>query len=154
MVATTPDTAASQAVRQKARRQRDDELLVWPDLVFIEFIAAMVFTLAIVLLSIAINAPLLDRANPAVTPNPSKAPWYFLGLQEMLVYFDPWLAGVVLPLIVVQGLMAIPYIDFNKKGNGYYTFNDRKFSVIVFLFGFLVLQFQRAIPHFHRIHPP
>ena len=57
----------------------------------------------------------------------------------MLVYFDPWLAGVVLPGIILGGLMAIPYIDFNTKGNGYYTFNERKFAVSTFLFGFLPL---------------
>ena len=118
MVATTPDTAASQAVRQKARRQRDDELLVWPDLVFIEFIAAMVFTLAIVALSIAINAPLLDRANPAVTPNPSKAPWYFLNLQELLLHMDPALAGVVVPTVALVALGAIPYYDRDNEGQG------------------------------------
>ena len=73
------------------------------------------------------------------TPNPSKAPWYFLGLQEMLVYFDPWMAGVVLPSLIIVGLMAIPYIDFNKKGNGYYTIDERKFGYIMFQFGFLVL---------------
>ena len=118
MVATTPDTAASQAVRQKARRQRDDELLVWPDLVFIEFIAAMVFTLAITALSIAINAPLLDRANPAVTPNPSKAPWYFLNLQELLLHMDPALAGVVVPTVALVALGAIPYYDRDNEGQG------------------------------------
>ena len=75
----------------------------------------------------------------ANTPNPSKAPWYFLGLQEMLVYFDPWLAGVVLPSLIIVGLMAIPYIDTNPKGNGYYTFNERRAEVTIFLFGFVIL---------------
>jgi hypothetical protein len=74
-----------------------------------------------------------------VTPNPSKAPWYFLGLQEMLVYFDPWLAGVVLPGLIIVGLMAIPYLDTNPKGNGYYTFRERKVEITLFLFGFAVL---------------
>jgi len=60
-------------------------------------------------------------------------------LQEMLVYFDPWMAGVVLPTMIVVGLIAIPYIDFNQKGNGYFTFNERKFAITSFLFGFLVL---------------
>jgi hypothetical protein len=68
--------------------------------------------------------------------NPAKAPWYFLGLQEMLVYFDPWIAGVVLPSLIVVGLMAIPYIDPNKLGSGYYTFRQRKFAILTFLFGF------------------
>src|SRR6185369_2752610 len=71
------------------------------------------------------------------TPNPSKAPWYFLGLQEMLVYYDPWMAGVVLPSLIVFGLMAIPFLDFNKKGNGYFTIEEPKFSYLIFQFGFL-----------------
>ena len=65
--------------------------------------------------SILLPAPLEQPANPADSPNPSKAPWYFLGLQEMLVYFDPWLAGVVFPTLIVVGLMAIPYIDTNPQ---------------------------------------
>jgi len=78
-------------------RARDEEVLVWPDLVFIEFIAALVFTIGLFVLSFAINAPLLDQANPDVTPNPSKAPWYFLGLQELLTMFHPMVAGVTIP---------------------------------------------------------
>ncbi len=77
------------------------------------------------------QAPLEEPASSVKTPNPSKAPWYFLGLQEMLVYYDPWMAGVVLPSLIIVGLMAIPYIDFNKKGNGYYTFDQRKFSYLI-----------------------
>ena len=72
--------------------------------------------------SLLVDAPLEEPANPTRTPNPSKAPWYFLGLQEMLVFFDPWHAGVVLPSFIIIGLMVIPYIDINPKGNGYYTF--------------------------------
>jgi len=71
--------------------------------------------------------------------NPSKAPWYFLGLQEMLVYFDPWIAGVVMPSLIIVGLMVIPYIDANPLGNGYYTYKQRKFAILTFIFGFIVL---------------
>jgi hypothetical protein len=78
-----------------------------------------------------------EPASSVKTPNPSKAPWYFLGLQEMLVYFDPWMAGVVLPSLIIVGLMAIPYLDFNKQGNGYYTIKQRKFAYLIFQFGFL-----------------
>jgi len=112
---------------------------VWPDLLYIEFISLIICSVVLILWAIYLRAPLEQPANPAVTPNPSKAPWYFLGLQEMLVYYDPWYAGVVLPSIIVVGLMAIPYIDVNPKGNGYYTFAERKVAITVFLFGYLAL---------------
>jgi hypothetical protein len=68
--------------------------------------------------------------------NPSKAPWYFLGLQEMLVYFDPWIAGVVMPTLILVGLMVFPYVDSNPLGVGYYTWKQRKIAVGAFLIGF------------------
>ena len=71
--------------------------------------------------------------------NPSKAPWYFLGLQEMLVYFDPWIAGVVMPTLIIVGLIAIPYIDTNPLGNGYYTYKQRRFAIWTYLSGFIIL---------------
>jgi hypothetical protein len=120
--------------------EKDDEkVLVWPDLVYTELICMIIATAVLVVWSIALEAPLEQPATSAKAPNPSKAPWYFLGLQEMLVYFDPWMAGVVLPTMIIIGLIAIPYIDFNPKGNGYYTFKERPFAVTTFLFGFLVL---------------
>ena len=88
----------------------EDRIFTWPDLVFSEFICMVLLTVGMVIWSIVLKAPLEEPANPALAPNPSKAPWYFLGLQEMLVYFDPWMAGVVLPTMIVQGLMALPYI--------------------------------------------
>jgi len=112
---------------------------VWPDLVYIEFICMIIWTVILVVWSIAIPAPLEEPANPGNTPNPSKAPWYFLGLQELLVYFDPWMAGVVLPSIIVFGLMAIPYLDTNEKGNGYYCFKDRRLAILTFCIGFFVM---------------
>jgi len=115
----------------------DEKVLVWPDLVYTELICMIALTAFLIFWAIALPAPLEEPASSVKTPNPSKAPWYFLGLQEMLVYFDPWMAGVVMPLLIVFGLMAIPYIDFNKAGNGYYTINQRKFSYLVFQFGFL-----------------
>ncbi len=118
---------------------REDKVLVWPDLVYIELICLVLASAALVIWSIALRAPLESPANPAGPPNPSKAPWYFLGLQEMLVYFDPWMAGVLLPGLIVVGLIAMPYMDVNPKGNGYYTFKDRPFAISVWLFGFLVL---------------
>ncbi len=117
----------------------EEKTLVWPDLVYIELIAMVICTLILTVWSIALKAPLEQPASSARIPNPSKAPWYFLGLQEMLVYFDPWMAGVVLPTFIIIGLIAIPYIDFNQKGVGYYTFSQRKFAVTTFLYGFVIL---------------
>ena len=139
---------ASKAVENDARAERglpptekedDEKVLVWPDLVYTELICMIVLTAVLIVWGIGLQAPLEEPASGVKTPNPSKAPWYFLGLQEMLVYFDPWMAGVVLPSVVIVGLMSIPYIDFNPKGNGYYTINERKFSYLTFQFGFLVL---------------
>jgi hypothetical protein len=115
----------------------NEKVLVWPDLVYSELICMIALTAFLLIWGIALQAPLEEPASSVKTPNPSKAPWYFLGLQEMLVYYDPWMAGVVLPSLIVFGLMAIPFLDFNKKGNGYYTIEERKFSYLVFQFGFL-----------------
>ncbi|ODU01077.1 MAG: hypothetical protein ABS79_02320 [Planctomycetes bacterium SCN 63-9] len=116
-----------------------EKTLTWPDLVYTELICMVVLTLVLTCWGVALQAPLEQPASSTTAPNPSKAPWYFLGLQEMLVYFDPWMAGVVLPSLIIVGLMAIPYIDTNKKGNGYYTYEERKFAYITFQYGFLVL---------------
>ena len=117
----------------------DEKVLVWPDLVYTEMICMVALTAILILWGIGLVAPLEEPASSVKTPNPSKAPWYFLGLQEMLVYFDPWMAGVVLPSLVIVGLMAIPFLDFNKEGNGYYTIKQRQFSYLIFQFGFLEL---------------
>ncbi len=111
----------------------------WPDLVYVELICLVVVTAVMIVWSIVLKAPLEEPANPADSPNPSKAPWYFLGLQEILVYYDPWMAGVVLPSLIIVGLMAIPYIDTNPKGNGYFTFRERRWEIVIFMIGFLVL---------------
>jgi len=117
----------------------DEKVLVWPDLVYTELICMVAVSAFLLAWAIFLPAPLEEPASSVKTPNPSKAPWYFLGLQEMLVYFDPWYAGVVLPSLVVFGLMAMPYLDFNKKGNGYYSIEERKFSYLVYQFGFFEL---------------
>lgn len=116
-----------------------EKTLTWPDLVYTELIALVIGTVALILWAIALQAPLEQPASSTQAPNPSKAPWYFLGLQEMLVYFDPWMAGVVLPTFIVIGMMAMPYIDTNKAGNGYYTIRQRIFAYTTFQYGFLVL---------------
>jgi hypothetical protein len=112
---------------------------VWPYLLRIELLAAIIVTAILMVWSITLDAPLEEPANPTLTMNPAKAPWYFLGLQEMLVYFDPWIAGVVMPTLIIVGLIAIPYIDENPLGNGYYTYKQRKFAIWTFIIGFIVL---------------
>ncbi|HED67118.1 MAG TPA: cytochrome C [Planctomycetes bacterium] len=114
------------------------KVFTWPDLVYIEFICMILFTAFLIIWSLKVQAPIEEPAATARTPNPSKAPWYFLGLQEMLVYFDPWIAGVVLPGFIIVGLCAIPYLDPNPRGNGYYTFNERPFAWVFFMVGFIL----------------
>src|SRR5262249_22029727 len=105
----------------------------------VEFLAAIIVTAILMVWSITLNAPLEEPANPNLTMNPAKAPWYFLGLQEMLVYFDPWIAGVVMPTLIIVWLMMIPYIYANQLGSGYFTYRQRRFAIWTFLFGFIFL---------------
>lgn len=116
-----------------------EKVWVWPNLVYIELLAMIGYLAFLIVWAIVFKAPLEEAANPTWAPNPAKAPWYFLGLQEMLVYFDPWMAGVVIPGVIVAGLISIPFIDKNPKGNGYYTFKERKMAITAFLFGWMVL---------------
>jgi hypothetical protein len=124
---------------KKATGPGDDKIHTWPHLVRAEFLMAIGVILLLLVWSLLVDAPLEEPANPTRTPNPSKAPWYFLGLQEMLVFFDPWHAGVVLPSFIILGLMVIPYIDINPRGNGYYCWRDRKWELITFFVGFHIL---------------
>jgi Cytochrome b(C-terminal)/b6/petD len=143
--ATVEDVATPAKVRERvATAERltklvPDKVHTWPYLVRLEMLVGTIVMALMTVWSIVVDAPLEEPANPTKTPNPSKAPWYFLGLQEILVYFDPWFAGVVLPGLIIVGLMVIPYIDINPRGNGYYCYKDRKFAISTFLFGFLVM---------------
>src|SRR6202522_2519692 len=135
----------AQAAKTKYRKTQEwdpkweREVHTWPYLMRMEFLVAILVTVLLMAWSLTLNAPLEEPANPNVTMNPAKAPWYFLGLQEMLVYFDPWIAGVVMPTMIIIGLMVIPYVDTNPLGSGYYTIKQRKFSIGTFLFGFIIL---------------
>lgn len=133
------DDAIAKGGKPKEWADSREKVLVFPDLVYIELIALIAAAALLAVWSIGLPAPLEDPANPTVSPNPSKAPWYFLGLQEMLVYFDPWIAGVVFPTVILVGMMCIPYIDKNRKGLGYYTYQDRKMAINIFMFYWLVL---------------
>ncbi len=123
----------------KEKLESDEKVLVFPYLIFIEFVIALAYAVVLVLWAIFLKAPLEQPANPTVSPNPSKAPWYFLGLQEMLVYFDPWIAGVLLPTFIILGLCAIPYIDRDPSTSGYYSFKARRGPIVSYLFGFWIL---------------
>ncbi|MEW6077328.1 MAG: hypothetical protein AB1724_05935 [Thermodesulfobacteriota bacterium] len=114
----------------------DDQVFTFPDLVAREFIAILLAMIVLSVWSMGIDAPLKAIADPNWTENPAKAPWYFIGLQEMLVYFDPWIAGVALPGLIILGLMLIPYIDPNPRGVGEYNFRDRKLAVSMFMVGY------------------
>ena len=126
------DALTSEGKKPNEFEDAKEKVLVWPDLVFIELICLTLAAAFLILWSVALKAPLEEPANPAISPNPSKAPWYFLGLQEMLVYFDPWIAGVLFPTIIILGMMSIPFIDNNPRGCGYYSFKERKMALAIF----------------------
>ena len=120
---------------QKIERQPMDRVNVWPHLMAAEFVALLVVLALITLFSVAVDAPLRELANFSQTPNPSKAPWYFLGLQELLRYFHPQVAGVTIPTVIIIGLMAAPFIDRNPSTRP----DDRKLAIV--LFSFFVISF-------------
>jgi menaquinol-cytochrome c reductase cytochrome b/c subunit len=103
--------AAARRPGRAAARDRDETVFVWPNLLVIEFIASLVMLLTLIIVSWLVNAPLEAHSNPDRTPNPSKAPWYFLNLQELLLHMHPALAGVLVPTAALIAIGAIPYID-------------------------------------------
>jgi hypothetical protein len=114
---------------QRVEREQGDRINVWPHLLIEEFVAMLVMTVGLVIFSTFINAPLRELANPNLTPNPSKAPWYFLGLQELLRYFHPMVAGVLFaPTLVLLALAVVPYIDRNPSTKP----GDRKIAITLF----------------------
>ena len=116
---------------QQVKSEPTDKVSTWPHLMLAEFAAILAITGFVVLLSVILQAPLLEAANFNSTPNPSKAPWYFLGLQELLSYFDPQIAGVTVPTIVgLVGFMSIPYVDRNPSNKP----SDRKFAIFMYTF--------------------
>ncbi len=133
------DAYIEQGMEIPERAEAEKDVLTWPDLVFVEFISTLFISVILMVWALTLQAPLEEPASATTSPNPAKAPWYFLGLQELLVYYDPWIAGVIIPTLIIVGLMAIPYIDRNPKGNGYYTVAQRPFAVTVYLFGWWIL---------------
>ncbi|MGZ8597801.1 MAG: menaquinol-cytochrome c reductase cytochrome b subunit [Actinomycetota bacterium] len=120
---------------QRVEREQGDRVNVWPHLLIEEFVAMFILLAGLTFFSTFINAPLRELANPNLTPNPSKAPWYFLGLQELLRYFHPMVAGITIPTFILIGLAAIPYVDRNPSNKP----GDRKIAItmftILFMFG-------------------
>lgn len=140
---------------QKVERQPMDRVNVWPHLMAAEFVSLIVVMAMLTFFSSAVDAPLRELANFNQTPNPSKAPWYFLGLQELLRYFHPQVAGVSIPTVIIIGLMAAPFIDRNPSTRP----DDRKLAITIFsffMFTFAVLtilgMFFRG-PGFNFVYP-
>lgn len=134
----------------ETKHNNNEDVFVWPQLAFMEFLTAVALTIILIVWSLLINAPLLEIASPGISENPSKAPWYFVGLQELLVYFDPWIAGFMIPLLIIICLIMIPYLDTNKRGSGQYNISVRKFAVTNFIFGFSMWLFLIFTGYFLR----
>jgi hypothetical protein len=118
---------------QRVEREQGDRVNTFPHLMIEEFVALLAVTAFLVVFSTFINAPLRELANPNLTPNPSKAPWYFLGLQELLRYFHPMVAGVMIPTFILLGLAVVPYIDRNPSNKP----GDRKLAITLFTMLFM-----------------
>ena len=118
---------------QRVEREQGDRVNVWPHLLIEEFVAMFVLSVGLVVFSTFVNAPLRELANANLTPNPSKAPWYFLGLQELLRYFHPLVAGISIPTFILVGLAAVPYVDRNPSTRP----GDRKVAITLFTMMFM-----------------
>ncbi|MEA2499706.1 MAG: menaquinol-cytochrome c reductase cytochrome b/c subunit, partial [Actinomycetota bacterium] len=131
---------------QKVERQPMDRVNVWPHLMAAEFVSLLVVMAILTFFSTAVDAPLRSLANFNQTPNPSKAPWYFLGLQELLRYFHPQVAGVTIPQVIIISLMATPFIDRNPSTRP----DDRKLAIVLFSFFMLTFAVLTIIGMFFR----
>jgi quinol---cytochrome c reductase cytochrome c subunit, bacillus type len=117
----------------RVQKEPDDTVMTWPHLLSIEFFAAAMMSIMLILMGVFINAPLEELANGNVTPAVAKAPWYLVGLQELLAYFHPVVAGVLVPTVVLVGAALIPFIDRGPKGDGGSPRpSDRKVGVVLF----------------------
>ncbi|HVS86874.1 MAG TPA: hypothetical protein VHF01_01490 [Candidatus Acidoferrum sp.] len=110
----------------KVTGDRGPQLMTYPHLLIREAIAFQILMIALVVVALFWDAPLEQLANPLLTPNPAKAPWYFLGLQELLHFFPPFLAGILIPILVVIALIVIPYFNINIEGEPLWSRNPRK----------------------------
>jgi menaquinol-cytochrome c reductase cytochrome b/c subunit len=114
----------------RVQKEPDDTVMTWPHLLTIEFLAAALMSVLLLIMGLIMNAPLEELANGNVTPAVAKAPWYFLGLQELLAYFHPTVAGVLVPTFVLVGAALVPFVD---RGNILATRpSERKTAVVLF----------------------
>jgi hypothetical protein len=117
----------------RVQKEPDDTVMTWPHLLSIEFFAAAMMSIFLLLMGIFINAPLEELANGNVTPAVAKAPWYFVGLQELLAYFHPTVAGVLAPTVILVGAALVPFVDRGPRGDGGSPRpSDRKVGVMLF----------------------
>ena len=124
----------------KVTGEAGGQVMAYPHLLVREAIAFQVLVIALVLVALAWDAPLEQLANPLVTPNPAKAPWYFLGLQELLHYFPPLVAGILIPTLVVVALVIIPYFNINIEGEPVWARDGRRhLQVVLAIYGALAL---------------
>ncbi|MFZ0819117.1 MAG: hypothetical protein WAM91_03550 [Candidatus Acidiferrales bacterium] len=131
----------------KVKGDPGQQVMTYPHLLMREAVAFMVLVIALVAVALFWDAPLEQLANPLLTPNPAKAPWYFLGLQELLHYFPPLLAGIIIPTLVVIGLVVIPYFNVNVQGKPLWPDDGkRRFWIVlgVLIALVLMLGFSRA----------
>ena len=131
---------------QRVEREQGDRVHTWPHLLIEEFIAMLILFAGMLVFSSIINAPLRELANPNLTPNPSKAPWYFLGLQELLRYFHPMVAGITIPTFILVGLAAVPFVDRNPSVKP----GDRKVAITMFTLLFMFGAILTIIGSFFR----
>src|ERR1700680_4545459 len=124
---TGPELAATPLVVR--RREEEETVVTFPALVWKEFLAGLAMFIFLIGVSIQVNAPLLARANTAITPNPAKAPWYFVGLQELLERFPPVMAGVAFPSFVIIFMLLTPSLDRNPSRRP----QDRKVAIVLFI---------------------
>src|SRR3954468_13722432 len=117
----------------RVQKEPDDTVMTWPHLLAIEFFAAAMVSMFLILMGVFVNAPLEELANPNVTPAVAKAPWYLVGVQEMLAYFHPPVAGAIPIVTIFAAIMVIPYIDRGPRGDGGSSHpRDRKLGVVLF----------------------
>ena len=130
----------------QVKARDEDYVMTFPEALFRGTVAMQVLALVLVVLALVWDAPLEELANPLQTPNPAKAPWYFLGLQELLHYFPPLVAGVLIPALVVLALIAIPYFHINIADEPLWsrdrTQRLRALSVVTVLFSVFLIYFQ------------